>query len=108
MNMHISISIRNTTAVPRNITLVISIIAIAIRSDEDASDITHLSISHTVTKAGINENMLNANTEETENQWSKKMSDLMKEINQKRKELLIQEDLFLICSLDYYLTVCEN
>ena len=51
---------------------------------------------------------LRKNTEETENQWSKKMSDLMKEINQKRKELLIQEDLFLICTLDYYLTVCEN
>ena len=62
MNMHISISIRSTTAVPRNMMLVISIMAIAIRSDEDASDITHLSISHTTTKAGINENMLNANT----------------------------------------------
>lgn len=35
---------------------------------------------------------LRKNTEETENQWSKKMSDLMKEINQKRKELLIQEE----------------
>ena len=35
---------------------------------------------------------LRKNTEETGNQWSQKMSDLMKEINQKRKELLIHEN----------------
>lgn len=46
---------------------------------------------------------LRKNTEETGNQWSKKMSDLMKEINQKRKELLNQEvHSFSEKELEYY------
>ena len=62
MNMHISISMRITTAVPRNMTQVRSIIAIAILSETEAFDITHLSISQTITNAGRIEKRVNANT----------------------------------------------
>ena len=57
MNMHISISILSTTAVPRNITDVSSIIAAAILSWTEAPFMTQPSITFTITKAGMSENI---------------------------------------------------
>ena len=60
MNIHISISILSTIIVPRNITQVSVIPARAILSIADLPFITHLSIIHVMTNAGINENIDNA------------------------------------------------
>ena len=62
INMHISISIRMTTIVPRNMTLDRSIIDIAILSWDEAPVITQRSISQVSTKAGISDSRVNANT----------------------------------------------